>query len=310
MSPPRIAVIGAGISGLAAARLLTKNGMFCTVFEKSRGLGGRMATREIGGVTFDHGVQYLRRRGLSFSKFVDHCLEEGHIQAWTDKYFVGVTRMTAPAHALAEGLDVKFNYTVKSLARRSDGWRIDSEGGSSLGYNAILIAIPAPQTAVLLETAAVSFDGIDKVKYNPCITLMLAFENQTNFSEKFIRNRSGPISWISQNSSKPGREKMTQTFVIHANPNWSSANLDAPTEKIKKDLSLLSTEIIRTQNIPMISIVHKWKYAFVSKQANSQYFWNAQHKVGACGDYCIGASVESAFDSGEALASEVINAFR
>ena len=127
MSPPRIAVIGAGISGLAAARLLTKNGMVCTVFEKSRGLGGRMATREIGEVTFDHGVQYLRRRKSSFSEFMDRCLEEGHIQAWTEKYFVGVNGMTAPANALAEGLNVEFNYTVKSLIQNSDGWVIRLE---------------------------------------------------------------------------------------------------------------------------------------------------------------------------------------
>jgi predicted NAD/FAD-dependent oxidoreductase len=197
MAPRRIAIIGAGISGLAAARFLTRNGMTCTVFEKSRGLGGRMANRDIHGVTFDHGVQYLRPRKPSFAAFVNYCLEDGLIQAWTDQHFVGFARMTTPAHSLAEGLDVEFNYTVKSLVRNSDGWAIQSEDRFRSGYNAVLIAIPAPQAVVLLETADVNFDGIDKVRYNSCITLMLAFERQTNFSEKYIRNRSGPISWIS-----------------------------------------------------------------------------------------------------------------
>jgi predicted NAD/FAD-dependent oxidoreductase len=306
----RVAVIGAGIAGLAAARLLSQNGIFCSVFEKSRGLGGRMATREIDGLTFDHGVQYLRPRGPRFSSFLNICREAGFVQAWTDQYLVGVNRMTTLARILAAGVEVEYNYSVKSLARRSDGWGVLSEEGSHSGYDAVLLAIPAPQAVVLLDSAEVHFDGIAQVRYTPCITLMLAYEHQTNFTEKFVRNRSGPVSWISQNSSKPGREKMMQTFVVHANANWSSANLDAPLEQIKEELLLLSNDIIRTQNMPTISLIHKWRYAFVAKNANRGYFWNYQQKIGACGDYCIGASVESAFNSGEALALNVIDALR
>jgi phytoene dehydrogenase-like protein len=56
---PRIAVVGAGIAGLACARTVAASGLSCTVFEKSRGTGGRAATRRHNGHRFDHGAPFI-----------------------------------------------------------------------------------------------------------------------------------------------------------------------------------------------------------------------------------------------------------
>ncbi|MFO8005299.1 NAD(P)-binding protein [Thioalkalivibrio sp.] len=63
----KIAIIGAGRAGLSAANRLREAGADCTVFEKSRGLGGRMATRRVGSLQFDHGAQYFTARGARFA---------------------------------------------------------------------------------------------------------------------------------------------------------------------------------------------------------------------------------------------------
>ena len=52
----RIAIIGAGLAGLSAARALTAAGHTPVVFEKSRGLGGRLATRRTEFGPIDHGA--------------------------------------------------------------------------------------------------------------------------------------------------------------------------------------------------------------------------------------------------------------
>ena len=54
-----VAVIGAGIAGLTAARHLHQAGYRILVLEKSRGLGGRLATRRVDGQPIDHGCRYI-----------------------------------------------------------------------------------------------------------------------------------------------------------------------------------------------------------------------------------------------------------
>ncbi len=61
-----VAVIGAGMAGLAAARILSEAGVRCTLFDKSRGVGGRMSTRRAGDLQFDHGAQYFSAKGNRF----------------------------------------------------------------------------------------------------------------------------------------------------------------------------------------------------------------------------------------------------
>ena len=55
----RIAIIGAGVSGLCAAKELREAGHSVTVFEKSRGVGGRLSSRYAGPYEYDHGAQYF-----------------------------------------------------------------------------------------------------------------------------------------------------------------------------------------------------------------------------------------------------------
>jgi len=80
---PRVGVIGGGISGLMAARTLADHGLQVTVFEKSRGLGGRMATRRVEGVPmFDHGAQYFTARDPRFERYLRSWAEQGRVAPW------------------------------------------------------------------------------------------------------------------------------------------------------------------------------------------------------------------------------------
>ena len=76
-------VVGAGISGLLAASSLQREGWDVTVLDKSQGVGGRMATRRVGGGTFDHGAQFFTVRGERFWELVEGWLEAGVAAEWT-----------------------------------------------------------------------------------------------------------------------------------------------------------------------------------------------------------------------------------
>ncbi|NIZ02068.1 NAD(P)/FAD-dependent oxidoreductase [Thalassospira lucentensis] len=78
----KIAVIGAGMAGLKAASTLHQVGMEVTVFEKSRGLGGRLASRRTDFGHFNHGAQYVTARNPGFDAYLQQATEHKSARNW------------------------------------------------------------------------------------------------------------------------------------------------------------------------------------------------------------------------------------
>jgi predicted NAD/FAD-dependent oxidoreductase len=131
-SSPRIAVIGAGIAGLSCAAALAQAGAAVTLYEKSRGPGGRMSTRRGEGWQCDHGAQYVTARDPAFRAEVSRWVHAGAAALWTPRLqvlggavarhpdpsvqrFVGTPSMAAPARLLANGLHVVAQTTIAGL---------------------------------------------------------------------------------------------------------------------------------------------------------------------------------------------------
>ena len=76
------AIVGAGIAGMSAARMLVEHGHDVTVFEKSRGAGGRAARRRCDGFEFDHGAQYFTARSQVFRDHVHDWRQQGVVEEW------------------------------------------------------------------------------------------------------------------------------------------------------------------------------------------------------------------------------------
>jgi renalase len=212
-----IAIIGAGIAGITAARTLAKAGHHVHVFEKSRGAGGRMSTRDTAFGTFDHGTQYFTVRDPRFSLAlqtvpgtVDICrpwsanavrvLDPlGHVfeaaRPSKDAHFVGTPGMNNLVRHWAAPLgdSVTYQTRVDRLERNAKGlWTLHTTHTSAnfkettkkhAGFDHVLLAIPSVQAAQLLRQsgkAAASenwLHAMDNVKVAPCWTMMLAFPN-------------------------------------------------------------------------------------------------------------------------------------
>ena len=170
---PHIAVIGAGIAGLSCATQLQEAGFKVSVFDKSRGPGGRMSTRRGDDWQCDHGAQYFTARDADFQAEVARWQAAGVAALWQPRLtvlgesnpaavdpkidrFVGTPRMTSPARFLAEKLPLSLQTTVQSLEKRGDGWRLTTaeQGKLDSEFSAVLLAIPAPQAVPLLELPA------------------------------------------------------------------------------------------------------------------------------------------------------------
>ena len=303
MNGRAVAVVGAGISGLAAARELTKAGVAVTVLEKSRNLGGRMATRRSERFAFDHGAQYFTARDPGFAAQLATWTSSGDAAPWFENAIIGVPGMTAPARALAEGTAIELSRTVTGLRRTGTGWQLDCVEGPIVqppsGFDAVLLAIPAPQAMSILAKSSVPLPGVEAAIYSPCWALMVAFDEPIAGIPERLRPNDGTLSWVALNSTKSGRPHLPACYVTHARPDWSMTHLElAPQAACEQLLAAFRRLADRPPAPPVHAVAHRWRYALVEQAINQHCLWDAEARIGACGDWCLGSRVEAAFMSG------------
>ncbi|WP_106751581.1 NAD(P)/FAD-dependent oxidoreductase [Pannonibacter carbonis] len=300
-----IAIIGAGMAGLAAALRLDAAGYACRIFEKSRGVGGRLATRRAGDFRFDHGAQFFTARGTSFRKAIAKWSGDGFVAPWFEDSYVGVPAIGAPVRAMANRFEVVLETQITSLQSVEGGWLLHDAVGmvhdcAGQPFAGAVLAVPAPQAIPLAESAGASFPGLQEVRYAPCWTLMAAFEETLPGPDRYSFPE-GPLSWLARNSAKPGRDPVPEAWVIHASPAWSRQHLELSADEVAPLLWQEARSVLATQAEPGFMAAHRWRYARVEQTAPQPFVWDADLRIGACGDWGLGPRVEAAFDSGEGL---------
>ena len=321
---PKIAIIGAGIAGLAAARILAAN-FEVTVFEKSRGLGGRLSTRYASPFEFDHGVQYFTAESASFVELVNHMQAEGIVNAWQGEFveisnnktsvlleeqrtrYVGVPRMNVVGKYLARGLSVLLNQRVTKLIRGHDFWQLEvNQTTLSEKFDWVLFAIPAEQVKSLLTEDSPLLGSVSSVEMQGCYVLMLGC-NDTFFLPSWCgASIENPwIQWISCNSSKPGRAP-EPTLVILSNNQWAEDHINADLQQVQSQLWAAASQLLDLSSHQIDHMgVHHWRYANCIKPLQASAVLDRKNFLALCGDWTQGAKVEAAYLSGQAVAREL-----
>ncbi|WP_349371162.1 FAD-dependent oxidoreductase [Salinarimonas sp.] len=307
----RVAIVGAGLSGVIAARDLAVAGCAVHIFEKSRGAGGRMATRRAEGFAFDHGAQYFKAHGADFAAEIAAWRSRGFATSWGEDRFVGLPAMNAPVKALADGLPLTTGFTLARIEGGPGAWTLRAEEGAVAGpFDAVLVSAPAPQTATLLAAAAPDLaQAAGRARYAPCLTLMLAFEPDDVPSPLAVPERPehAAIAWIAEDGTKPGRlREGARRIVVNATPEFSRAHLEEAPDAIAEALLAAVAPLLGATAAPVHAKAHRWRYALVEEPVGQACLWDPARGIGACGDWCLAGRVEAAFDSGRALARTVL----
>ncbi|MEL6397162.1 MAG: FAD-dependent oxidoreductase [Planctomycetota bacterium] len=339
----RVAVVGGGVAGMAAARALADQNAEVVVFDKGRGPGGRMSTRrmEVGGVEhrFDHGAQYFTARDERFGRVVRSWVEDGVCARWegvigsvevsgeiaakagNPDRFVGVPGMNAVVRhlteTLGEGGEVRFGVRVGSIAREGRGWAIAGEDGAPLGaFDAVIVALPAAQAAGLLDAAPGLRAAAEGVAIAPCWSAMASFDGPVGcaFDGVFVNVEGSPLSWVARDSSKPGRGHVDgrgdgggERWVLHAGPAWTEANLEREKEDVAQELLAAFFEAVGAEPAePLLLAGHRWRYALTEHAVDGGCLFDREGLLAVCGDWCHGGRVEGAWLSGCAAAGRVL----
>ena len=321
-----IAIIGAGLSGLTAANILKK---YCpvTLFEKSRGVGGRMSMRKEGPYSFDHGAQFFKAKNDRFKLFIAPMIENHVIEPWNGRFveiqnreiittlqgsgentnYVGVPAMNAMANYLKNDLNIKLRTKIISISKNSGKWLLkDDKGNVSGDYDWVIFAVPPKQVLDIMPSSFSSYFKIASVKMNGCISMMLGFKKALHleFDGAFVHDED--IRWISVNSSKPKRGN-DFCMVVHSTNQWARDNMGAQPHRSINSLCYKTSHIIGydVSNAEHKDL-HLWRYANIEKQRGETSLIDLFQKLGVCGDWLIQSQVESAFISGFDLANKIV----
>ena len=320
-----LAVVGAGIAGLACATKLQEAGLKVRLFEKSGGASGRMSTRHGNGWQCDHGAQYFTARHPDFRAEVARWQRAGVAALWNPtlqvfggdsvhapdlalERFVGTPFMTSPARLLSDALALTTHATIGHLQRQPDGWQLLSaeRGWLDERFDAVVLALPAPQAAPLLQPLSAELAELARsASMGGCWTVMARFATPLGlpFDAAFVNH--APLRWIARDTSKPGRMG-PETWVLHASVEWSEANLEQDAESIAAALLKAFGQL--GGPAPQAWTVHRWRYASVIEPIlDNACAWNAGIGVGLCGDWLNGGTVEGAWLSGRQLALQILN---
>ncbi|MHB1200443.1 MAG: NAD(P)/FAD-dependent oxidoreductase [Polaromonas sp.] len=340
-----VAVVGGGIAGIACARTLARAGLRVTVFEKSRSVGGRMATRQTAFGSFDYGTQYFTVRDARFEKAL--ATASGLVRPWSantvrvldeagrvvaaalppaEPHWVATPDMNALVRQWAQPLDTAGSLALQTEVVRIEPdtlhpklWQLQTEGpaiGSRVysGFDAVLLAMPSPQAQALLlssQQGKALLADLGRVSVAPCWTLMLAFpQAQPTLSHlgpqwNAARSTHHRIAWLARESSKPGREPI-ERWTVQASAEWSQRHLEDDAERVKAKLLKAFTEVTGIRAEPPYAEVHRWRHAQTTEALGKTCAWDTRSRIGACGDWCLGHRVEDGFISGLEMALAII----
>lgn len=308
LKPMRIAIIGAGMAGLACAEALKAAGHAVSLFDKGRGPGGRMSTRRLetsaGPVAVDHGAQYFTARDPDFLQLVHSWSDQGIASPWPlagADAWVGTPGMNAIVRRMAAAHDVSWSHLVSSLSRRNKAWWLISKDAELGPFDAVMLAIPAEQAAAILSLHDFAMGRRALFsRSQPCWTGMFVFGQPLGELPPLVRN-TGNLAWAARNSAKPGRAG-PEAWVVQANATWSSEWLEYSPEQVS---IMLFAELGRATGCslpePIAAAAHRWRFA-LSAGTGDGALWNADIALGVCGDWLLGPRVECAWLSGRALA--------
>lgn len=336
----QVAVIGGGIAGSTCVRALTLAGHSVHLFDKSRGPGGRLATRRVEWVDrlgqsfttpLDHGAVGITARTAPFQAFVDETLRAGGLAQWApvlaagslpaedgERFYVPLPDMPSLCRRQLVGAAATWSFVVDGLHKGALGWQL--QAGSQRHpkpFDAVVLALPPAQAAALLclhrrdwaRHAALA-------PMQPCWTLMGIADTSKDALEQALgwdlaRPPTGPLDWVLRSDSRPGRARVSGQahWVVHARSGWSRRHLEQPAAWVQQQMQAALVDTLGRPVDWQHCAVHRWRYALPQAPkiaAAESFWWDAAQGLGVCGDFLGGSGVEGAWLSAQSLSTAML----
>ncbi len=306
MTGMTVIVVGAGLSGVAAARTLRDAGVEVVVLDRGKRIGGRMASRRLDDRVVDTGASYFTVADPAFAAVVEDWRGRGLARPWTDTFHVadagrltpkpGPMRWAAPGglrtlvEDLATGLDVR----EQDVARVTPGLQVDG-----FPADAVVLAMPDPQAQRLLDPSFTAVSAALHDSFSPVLALTARWSEALWPAMDGAFVADDPIvSWIADDGRR--RDDFAPVLVAHSTAEFAAQHLDAPQEAGPL-MEVAVRDALRISAPAVSTHVQRWTFAKPRGTREERYHLG-EELIGVCGDaWSDKPRVEAAYLSGVAL---------
>ncbi|NGO90883.1 MAG: FAD-dependent oxidoreductase [Halomonas sp.] len=336
-----VAIIGAGMAGLACAHLLAQHGVTVSLFDKARGPGGRMSSKGRPAATLDLGAQAFTVRDAEFARQLTQWQHAGCVAPWpTCTYqasasgwqthddgqlrYAGAPRMSALTRYLIDAItlhahtDFHSETRIVALQRVTAGeWHLKDAAGNHHGpFSRVVITAPPPQASELIGQWAPELSAAcDARPQRGCWAAWAIFAAPlpapSGVAEHWqsLHAQHPKLRLVSRNHTKPGRDEQPESLSLIAQLDWSDVHIELPPEEAAQHLLEAFLECLPVPGASLPRLIelgaHRWRYAQAEEPAAQGYLYS-QQGIALCGDSWKGSRVEDAWLSGNALARALI----
>lgn len=303
MNGDRIAIVGAGLCGLAIASRLKALGRSPVVIEKSKGVGGRLATRRDAQATYDHGAAFYIAEDLQDLPWHSRWEEAGVSRLWFAeghrRFYGGDRGMTSLAKDLAHDQTVHLNEKVVRLDRSETGLSLLCESGKTLDAEKVVLTCPLPQSLQILTASKMAFPkSLEEISYSQCLVGLFEIEPPPGFGEFSFLRPGGSIFSLANNQAKGLSEKLALTVVM--SEAWSAEHFDLDEAQISQQMTAELTGFFQVAfGIGRVQ-VKKWRYNRPHRLHPETFLALQDLPVVLAGDAFGGGSISGTLHSAEA----------
>lgn len=314
-----IAIVGAGLAGATLTQRLLAAGRRVTLYEKSRGTGGRLARCGLGEKHTNLGAPWFEARTSGFRDWLREQPEVA-VQNLTPMTFTGrplppvevfsvmpyLSRLT---RRLFAGATLNTGTRITGLARNGRQIGVKDATGQLIAmHDAVIVTAPAPQSVALLQPADTLASRAASVKTLPAWVTLISLERSSGIANGYFRGDHPVLARAVRAQPGPGAASnaLAEIWQLEADADWSAGHIEMPSHNVTMEMLTSFSDSTRgSLNINGLR-THRWRYARHRSELTDDYLWCPERRIGACGDWLRLPGCEGAWHSANALADRLL----
>ncbi|GAB3032594.1 NAD(P)/FAD-dependent oxidoreductase [Bowmanella dokdonensis] len=310
----KFAIVGAGMSGCLLCSYLTAAGHQVTVFEKSRGPGGRSSTKRTDWGSFDPGASFLRTADPDLLEQLQPLEALGIVRPWSvtpydktdyfsaqqthDQFFVFTPGMNAACRFWLQGASLLNSIQITHMQEMPKGWMLWDQQQRKFGlFDYVVVTAPWPQTRHLLSEHLPDIADTRETDWLPCWSVAMQLARPVTDAMPVIYAHQQLLQLAVLDSAKPDRQAKRQIWVVQfSHPESARLQYTAKDEVARRAASALG-ELLELPPLQVShSYQHYWRFARLSPLGHLPgLIHDPERRLMGLGDWSMGGSLPCVF---------------